>query len=387
MFASRQLDVRRDVRTDNGFTVVEETPPDVEMGTYNKIMTTTWKETDKYVALDVTTPVVGMEDATYSKTSGPNEKDKADNLDGTFPANEMEIDKASTNKVPATVSKKDPCKGINSQNPILAGHIISESSAAAHMDALLEAMSPEYRALIIMPTESPVAKVCKPLNLAFRKGMQKIGDRRFRALEAAHSGHNPLDHFEADIDTVDLPPLKQNVVTLVFLYVLDDYGYVLNADFKVFDDDSSNSAWDINKKQTWETEGKHSYRIFEGNGDPSIVSPRRIFPKPRPIDRDFNITIWGSPFLPAAVCPPEKIKSRLPVLATPRLRAAVKRGNERGNERGNDKTIPAATPRALPTLTSKTMIPIFPATPRGKVVTTVGLSMSEHKPLRHTQNI
>ena len=359
--------------------IVEGTPPAVGMGADNKIITTTCKVTDKNVALDVTTPAIGMGDATYSKTSGPNEKDNADNRDGTPPANAMETYMVSTNKAAATVSKKDPSKAINRQNPILAGPMIRKSSAASQMDALLEAMSPECRALIIMPTESPVAKVCKPLNPAFRKGMQKIGDRRFRALEAAHTGHNPLDHFEADIDTLELPPLKKNVVTLVFLYVLDDYGYVLDADFKVFDDDGYNSAWDINKKQTWETDGKHSYQKFDGNGDPSIVTPRRLFPEPRPIDRNFNATIWGSPFLRAAICPPEKIKSRLPVLATPRLKATVKLEN--------DETTPAATPRALSTLASKTMIPIFPATPRGKVVTTVGLSRSKPQPLSHTQNI
>lgn len=349
------------------------------MGADNKIITTTCNGTDKDVALDVTTPVIAMGDATYSKTSRPNEKDIADYLDGTPPANEMEIYKVSTNRAAATVLKEDPCKAINPQNAIIADPMTRKSSAATHMDALLEAMSPECRALIIMPTESPVAKVCKPLNPAFRKGLQKIGDRRFRVLEAAHSGHNPLDHFEADIDTLELPPLKKNVVTLVFLYVLDDYGYVLDADFKVFDDDGYNSAWDINKKQTGETDRRHSYHKFDDNGDPSIVTPRRLFPDPRPINRDFNATIWGSPFLRAAICPPEKIKSRLPVLATPRLKAAVKLEN--------DETIPAATRRALPTLTSKTMIPIFPATPRGKVVTTVGLSRSKYQPLSHTQNI
>ncbi len=375
------------MKANDQFVVLEGTPLAVETGADNKITTTTCKatckETDKNVEPNVTAPAIEMAtetDATNSKNSGTKGKGKADNLDGTHPANEMETDNMNVNEAPAITSNEGPCKADNPQNPIVAGPMISKSSAATYMDALLDAMSPECKALIIMPIESPVAKVCKPLNPAFRKGMQKIGDRRFRALEAAYSGHNPLDYFEADIDTVDLPPLKQNVVTLVFLYVLDNYGFVLDADFKVFDDEGSNSAWDINKKQTLEADGKRSYRVFEGYRDSgTTVTPRRLFPEPRQIDRDFNETIWGSPGLPAAIRPPEKIKSRLPVPATPKLKAAVKLDK--------DEAIAVAPPRALATLTSKTMIPIFPATPRSKVVSKVGLSKSKHHSLSHKQNI
>lgn len=323
--------------------VVEGTPSAVETGADNKITTTTCKETDKGVKPDVTPPAIEMgteADATHSQNPGSKRKAKADNLDETPAANKKET----------------------------------------YMDALLDAMSPESKALIVMPTVSPVAKACKPLNPAFRKGLQKIGDRRFRALEAAYHGYNPLDHFEADIDTVELPPLKQNVVTMVFLYVLDDYGYVLDADFKVFDDGGYNSAWDINKRQTLKADGKGAYRVSEDYRDSgTIVTRRRLFPEPRPIDLDFNLTIWGSPDLPVAVLPPEKIKSRLPVPATPKVKAAVKLDK--------DETIPVAPSRALATLTSKTMIPIFPATPRSKAVNKVGLSKSKHHPQSHTWNI
>lgn len=123
--------------------------------------------------------------------------------------------------------------------------------------------------------------------------MQKIRDRRFRTLEAAYSGHSPLDHFEADIGTLELPLLKRNVVTLVFLYVLDDYGYVLDADFKVFDDEGFNSAWEINKDQTLEVDFRSSYRASEGCGNPGAnVTPERLFPRPRWIN-EFNETIWA----------------------------------------------------------------------------------------------
>lgn len=86
---------------------------------------------------------------------------------------------------------------------------------------------------------------------------------------------------------MDLPPLKQTVVTLVFLYVLDDYGYVLDADLKVFDDEGSNSAFEINKEQTLEADGK---RLYCGDSG-TTVTPRRLFFRPWPIDRDFNKTI------------------------------------------------------------------------------------------------
>ena len=51
---------------------------------------------------------------------------------------------------------------------------------------------------------------------------------------------NKRPHFEAE-----LPPLKRNVVTVIFICILDDYDYVLDAEFKVFDDDASNHAWEI----------------------------------------------------------------------------------------------------------------------------------------------
>ena len=156
---------------------------------------------------------------------------------------------------------------------------------------------------------------------------------------------------------------------MVFLYVLDDYGYVLDADLKVFDGEG------INKEQTLEADGKRSYYGDSG----TTVTPQRLFPRPRPIDRDFNKTIWGSPDLPVAVHPPEKIKSRLPVPAAPNLKAA--------NKPDKDETIPVAPPRAITAWTFKTMIPIFPATPRSKVVNKVGWSKSRHHPLNHTQNI
>ena len=126
----------------------------------------------------------------------------------------MDINKAS-----ATTSKESLHREGNSLNALIARPKISKSSAATYMDPLFAAMSPECKALIIEPTEAPIAKVCKPLNPAFRKGMQKIRDRQFRTLEAAYSGHSPLDHFEADIDTVELLPLKPYVMILVFLYV------------------------------------------------------------------------------------------------------------------------------------------------------------------------
>lgn len=71
--------------------------------------------------------------------------------------------------------------------------------------------------------------------------------------------------------------------------------------------------------------------------------------------------------------------ANMPVPAIPKFNVA--------NKLDKDKTIPVATPRALPTLTSETMIPIFPATPRSKVVKKVGLSKSKHHVLSHTQKI
>lgn len=176
--------------------LVEGTPPAVEMGTDIKNTVTTCKETDKNAEPNGTPPaiVMGIEaDATYSKDSGTKDKDKADNLDGTPPANEMETDNMNINKASRATAKEGLCKADNSQNAMIAGSMISKSSAATCMDAFLDAMSPENKALIIMPTESPIVKVCKPLNPAFRKGMQKIRGRRFRTLEAAYSGYRPLD--------------------------------------------------------------------------------------------------------------------------------------------------------------------------------------------------
>ena len=165
-----------------------------------------------------------------------------------------------------------------------------------------------------------------------------------------------MDYFEADIDTIELPPLKPNVVTLVFLYVLDDYGYVLDADLKVFGDEAFNSTCEIDEDQTINDERKRSNYGDSGN----IVTPRRLFPRSRPADREFNKSIWGYPSLPADVHPPEKIKSRLPVSITPRLKVADKLDI--------DEKIPVASPKDLITMTS--MIPI-PATSRSKAVNLV----------------
>lgn len=365
------------MNANDSFVVVEGTPPAIVMGTDNKNTASTCNETGKNVKPNGTPPAIEMgteTEGTNGEDSGTKAKDETDNLDGAPPANEMEM---NINEACASTAKEGPCKADNSKNAIGASPMISKSSAATYMDVLLDSMSPECKALIIMPTESPIAKVCKPLNPAFRKGMQKIGDRRFRTLEAAYSGHNPLDYFEADIGSVELPPLKQNVVTLVFLYVLDDYGYVLDADFKVFDDEGSNSAWEINKDQNLEVDGRRSYEVFEGCGDPgAIVTPARLFPRPRQIDRDFNETIWGSPGLPAASLPPEKIKSRLPVPVTPKRKTADKPAK--------DETLPVA-PRVFATATHKTMIPISAATPRSKAVNKVRLSKSKHYLLSHQQ--
>ena len=115
---------------------------------------------------------MGIEtDATYSRDPETKGKGKADNLDGTFFANEMETDNMNINKASATTSKESPFRKGNSQSAIIARPMIS---TAAYMDALLDAMSPDCKALIIEPTEAPVAKVRKPLNHAFRKGMQKM---------------------------------------------------------------------------------------------------------------------------------------------------------------------------------------------------------------------
>lgn len=177
------------------------------------------------------------------------------------------------------------------------------------MDALLAAMSPECKALIIGSTEAPIAKVCKPLNHAFRKGMQKIRDRQFRTLEAAYSGHSHLDYFKADNGIVELTPLKPNVMILVFLYILDDYGYVVDADLKFFGDEASNSACEINEDQT---RNDDRTRSKYGDSGHSLTAPK-LFPRSRPADRDFNQIIWGSPGLPADISPPKKLKSKPPV--------------------------------------------------------------------------
>ena len=355
------------------FILLDGTPPAVEMGADNRNTTTTCKRTVKNVESEETPPAIKMgteTEGTNGEDLGTKGKDEADNLDGTPHANEMETDNMNIIKASATTAKKGPCKADNPKNAIVADSMISQSSTATYMDALQEAMSPECKALILMPRESPTAKVCKPLNPAFRKGMQKVRDRRFRTLEAAYSGHHPLDHFEADIGTLELPPLKRNVVTLVFLYVLDDYGYVLDADFKVFDDEGFNSAWEINKDQTLEVDSRSSYRVFEGCGDPGAhVTPERLFPRPRLIDREFNETIWGSPDLPAAVLPLAKIKSRLPISVIAKRKAADKPVK--------DEKLPVA-PTVLTTVTHKTMIPIFATTPRSKAVNKVGLSKSKH---------
>lgn len=358
---------------------VERAPHAVEMKAEDKNTTTTCKDTDKNVKQDGTPPATEMgteTEGTNGEDSGTKAKNEADNLGGASLANGMETDNMRINE---EASKEGLCKADNPKNAIVAGPIISKSFAATYMDVLLDAMSPECKALIIMPTEPPIPKVCKPLNPAFRKGMQKIRNRRFRTLEAAYSGYTPLDHFEADIDTVELPPLKRHVMTMVFLYVLDDYGYVLDADFKVFDDEGYSSAWEIDNDQTQEVNGRRSYRVFEGNGEPgAILTPQRLSPGPRRIDRGFNETIWGSPGLPAAVRPPEKIESRLPVLATPKRKAADK------PDKG--ETIPVP-PRVLSTVPHKPKIPIFPATPRSKAVNKVGLSKSMHHLLSHEQKL
>lgn len=87
----------------------------------------------------------------------------------------------------------------------------------------------------------------------------------------------------------------------------------------------------------------------------------------------------GPDITPLAIEMGTKIKSRLPVPVTPKVKAVVKLDK--------DETIRVDSPRAHATLTSKTMIPIFPATPRSKAVNKVGLSKSKHHPLSHTQNI
>lgn len=369
----REEGIKRDVKANDQFVAVEWTPPAVEMGANNKNTNTSCKGTDKNVKPYGSPPAIVMgikTNATYSKGSGTKGKEKADNLDGTPPADETETeDNMNINKGSAMTAKEVLCKADNPQDATVIGPMISKAAAATYMDALLDAMSPEYKALIIMPTEPPISKVCKPLNPAFRKGMQNIRDRRFRTLEAAYTGHNPLDYFEADIDTVELPPLKQNVVTLVFLYVLDAYGYVIDAEFKVFDDGATNSASEIHEEQNEESDWRRSYYGNSG----------RLFPRSRLIDRDFNKTIWGSPYLPADYRPPEEIKSRLPVPATPKLKTA--------NKPDKIEITPVASSRARPPLISRTRIPIFPATPGSRVVNQVGLSKSKHHILSHTQSI
>ncbi len=69
----------------------------------------------------------------------------------------MNINKAS----PAT-AKEVLCKADSPQDGIVAGSMVPKSSAATCMDALLDAMSPECKALIIMPPESPIAKAVQP---------------------------------------------------------------------------------------------------------------------------------------------------------------------------------------------------------------------------------
>lgn len=317
----------KDVKANNSFAGADGTHPAAQFGADNNNSTATCKQTDNNVEPDETLPTIEIgTDGTASKDSGSRPKDVAENSNGTPPANEMETDNAKINEASASTAKVNSRKADNPKNAIGASPTIFQSSKNAYMNALLDAMSPENKALIAMPAETLIPKVCKPLNPAFRKGKQKIRDHRFRTLEAAYSGHKPLDYFEADIDTVELPPFKPNVATLVFLYVLDDYGYVLDADFRVFDDAASNFAREIESDTSLDVFGERSRRVFEGCGDPgAIATPWRLFPEPPRIDRYFNETIWGSPGLPSTVIPPEKLKSRLPKPATPKLKAAKKR--------------------------------------------------------------
>lgn len=70
--------------------------------------------------------------------------------DGTPPAVGMEADNNST----TTWDQTDNSVKTNG----------TPHAKLAYMKILLEAMSPENRALIIMPTEAPVPKVCKQLS-------------------------------------------------------------------------------------------------------------------------------------------------------------------------------------------------------------------------------
>lgn len=292
------------------------TPSAVEMETDNNNTTTACKQIDINVEPYGLAPSIEMEtERATSEDSGIVPKIVGDDLDGTRPADETETDNAGINEASASTANDNPRNAETPKNATAAGAASFQSPKIACMNALLEAMSPENKALIAMPTEALIPKVCKQLNPAFRKGKQKVRDHRFRTLEAAYFGHHPLDHIEADIDMVELPPLKRNLVTLVFLYVLDDYGYVLDADFKVFDDDASNSAWEI--------ESNTALEVCTDYG--ANVTPSRIFPGPPRTDRDFNKTIWGSPGLLSTVIPPERIKSRLPKPTTPKRKAANNR--------------------------------------------------------------
>lgn len=139
------------------FILLDGIPPAVEMGADNRITTTTCKRMVKNIESDGTPPTIEMgteTEGTNGEDLGTKGKDEADNLDGTPHANKMETDNMNIIITSATTAKKGPCKADNPKNAIVADSMISQSSAATYMDALLEAMSPECKALIIMPRVS-----------------------------------------------------------------------------------------------------------------------------------------------------------------------------------------------------------------------------------------
>lgn len=198
---------------------------------------------------------------------------------------------------------------------------------------------------------------------------------------------------------------------MIFICILDDYGYVIDADLKVFDDVASNPAWEIQSDIALEVYEKHSHRVFEGCGDPgTTATPSRLFPGLPLIDRDFNKTIWGSPGFPCSVIPPEKMKRRLPKPTTPKRKAAEYQtpsvppavlatvpDNQTPSaaptilatvpDKRDDSQTPSAAPTVLDTVPRKTMIPMSAAaTPQIRAVKEVGLARSKNHRLSREQN-
>lgn len=180
---------------------LEGTSPAVEMGAGNQNTTSTCKGINKNVGPDGSPPaiVMGIEtDATYNKDSGTKEKEKADNPNETLPANEMETSNMNINKASTRMIKEGPCKADNPQNAIAAGPIISKSSAATYMDALVDALSPECKA---KPDKDETIPVAPPRTLPTLTSETMIpifpatpGRKAVNKVRLSKSNHHLLSH-------------------------------------------------------------------------------------------------------------------------------------------------------------------------------------------------